>query len=94
MNHPPALLDGADVIQWAASRTGSFYVMAGSDPPIVVAAMTICRYHDGPFYLFKCNPAWEVVQDWDCVSREDAVEFAIRNAGEEALVWQSPGSGP
>jgi hypothetical protein len=69
MSDPPSELDGAHVICWTASRRGGFYQLIGSEPPIIVAAMAVARYADGgPFYLFKCDAGWEVVQDWDCES--------------------------
>lgn len=88
MGEPPAQLDGADVFCWAASRRGGFYQLIGSEPPVTVAAMAVARYaHGGPFYLFKCDPAWEVVQDWDCESVADARELAAAHAHGETLSW-------
>jgi len=88
MGPPPAQLDGANVLCWAASARGGFYQLAGSNPPITVAGMAIARYADGgPFYLFKCNTTWQVVQDWDCGSVAEACELATEHAGGEPLVW-------
>lgn len=48
---PPRTLDGAQVLLWAASRTGGFHTIpAGADPSepgvVVVAGMAICRFAD------------------------------------------------
>ncbi len=92
MSDPPQLLDGAEVVQWAVSRLGGFYQLVGSNPPITVVAMAVCRYdHHDPVYLFKCDADWHVVQDWDCGSLEDAAELAIEHARGQRLEWQNHG---
>jgi len=89
MIRPPAQLDGATVLQWVVSRRGCFYALQGAEPPVTVAGMAVCRYPEGgPFYLFKCDPQWEVVGDWDCQSVEEAVELASAHAGGELLEWR------
>jgi hypothetical protein len=88
MSEPPALLDGADVLCWAVSGRGGFYRLTGSDPPVTVVGMVVARYGGGgPAYLFKCDAAWQVVQDWDCGSVAEARELATEHAGAERLVW-------
>jgi hypothetical protein len=88
MGEPPARLDGADVLCWVASRRGGFYQLTGSHPPVTVAGMAVARYADGgPFYLFKCDPEWRVVHDWDCGSVEEARELAAEHSGGEPLAW-------
>jgi hypothetical protein len=85
---PPGQLDGADVLCWVVSGRGGFYHLPGSDPPVTVAAMAVARYaDDGPFYLFKCDPEWQVVQDWDCGSVAEARELAAAHSGGEPLAW-------
>ncbi|HWG46422.1 MAG TPA: hypothetical protein VN688_26915 [Gemmataceae bacterium] len=89
MDDPPRLLDGATVVRWAISRSGGFYQLAGSDPPIKVVAMAVCRYgEDGPVYLFKCDTNWQVVQDWDCGSVEEAAELAEEHACGHPVDWR------
>jgi hypothetical protein len=86
MGEPPAQLDGADVLCWVASRRGGFYQLAGSD--VTVAGMAVARYADGgPFYLFKCDRVWQVVQDWDCGSVAEARELATEHLCGEGLLW-------
>jgi hypothetical protein len=88
MNKPPAQLDGADVLCWVVSQRDGFYTQAGSDPPIIVVAMAVARYADGgPFYLFKCDRDWQVVQDWDCASVEEARALAAGHSRGEPLEW-------
>ncbi len=88
MSSPPSQLDGADVLCWAASDRGGFYQLTGSVPPITVAAMAVARYaNGGPFYLFKCDSDWEVVQNWDCESVADARALAAEHANGEPLSW-------
>ena len=98
MNNPPGLLDGAEVVQWAVSSSGEFYQLPGSEPPITVVAMTVCRYgEDGPVYLFKCDANWHVVQDWDSGSVEDVAELAVEHANGKSVEWQrfsKAGTGP
>ena len=92
MGEPPAQIDGADVLCWVASRRGGFYELAGSCPAVtvtgMVTGMAVARYADGgPFYLFKCDAAWQVVQDWDCCSVAEARSLAAEHSGGEPLVW-------
>lgn len=95
MGEPPKQLDNADVLCWAVSQRGGFYVQAGSDPPITVVAMAVARYADGgPYYLFKCDRDWEVVGDFDCESITDAQELAVLHASGQPLVWQHPDAEP
>jgi hypothetical protein len=86
VSEAPNQLDGADVICWAVSSNGGFYTLVGSDPPVIVVAMSVARYVSGEVYLFKCDRTWEVVQDWDCESVEDARERAATHTSER-LVW-------
>jgi hypothetical protein len=90
MGEPPNQLDGADVLCWVVSQRGGFYQLVGSDPPITVAAMAIARYAaGGPFYLFKCDRDWGVVQDWDCGSVEEAQGLAVEHVSGEPLEWRA-----
>lgn len=90
MAEPPERLDGADVLCWVASSREEFYQMVGADPPIKVAAMVVAQYADGgPIYLFKCDREWQVVQDWDCSSIEEAQALAIEHAFGEQVVWRT-----
>lgn len=88
MVEPPSQLDGADVLCWTVSNRGGFYAM-NSSPTIVITGMAIARYADGgPFYLFKCNSDWHVVNDWDCGSLDEALQLAAEHSCGENLVWR------
>jgi hypothetical protein len=88
MDKPPFQLDGADVIQYATSKQGEYYTLQGTEPPVKIAAMAICRYKDGDrFYLFKCDSNWEVFGDWDCESIAEGMEIAAQHANGERLRW-------
>jgi hypothetical protein len=89
MDKPPTQLDGADVLFWTVSEQGGFYTLPGSGPPIIVTGMAVARYVDGgALYLLKCDHAWQVVQDWDCGSVEEAQALAGEHSGNESLVWR------
>jgi hypothetical protein len=92
---PPRQLDGANVLYWAASRPGRFHTIPhGADPTevdvISVAAMAVCRYPDGgPYYLFKCDRAWDVVFDWDADSIDEAQAIASQHVKGEVIEWHA-----
>ena len=89
MNDPPPQLDGAAVVCWTISPVGEFYQLVGSDPPVSVAAMAVCIYDDsGALYLFKCDPTWDVVQDWDCGSVEEAMALAEQHSRGQPVEWR------
>jgi len=88
---PPPLLDGARVLHYAISGRGGFYAIGDENGASrqLVAAMAVCRYDDsGALYLFKCAADWDVIQDTDCASVEEAMRIATGHAGPEApLTW-------
>lgn len=89
MGKPPAQLDGADVLCWTTSNRNGFYQFTGFDSLVIVTGMAVARYAGGPFYLFKCDAEWQVVQDWDCGSVGEAREIATEHANGEPLMWHS-----
>lgn len=82
---PPPALDGARVLHYAISGRGGFYQIGNQ----LVAAMVICRYDgDRKIYLFKCAADWDVIQDADWESVEEAMRIAAQQAESEApLRW-------
>jgi hypothetical protein len=72
------------------SARGGFYTLAGSEPAVTVRAMAVARYTSGEVYLFKCDQNWDVVQDWDCESVEEARERAATHT-DEPLEWRTRG---
>jgi hypothetical protein len=70
MGEPPETLDGARVL-WFAVIDGSVTPTGGTTHRIEdqvlgpAAGLAIARYDDGDgqFYLFYCDPTWQVVTD-------------------------------
>ena len=84
MQRPPSELDGAKVLRWAISARGAFHYIGDS----AIAAMAICQYKPGEFYLFKCTADWEVIFDWDGQSIDECMEIAAQHSNGERLVWE------
>ena len=89
---PPSHLDGARVLHYAISRRGGFHDIKGGTGATVVA-MAICNYDGaGEFYLFKCAADWDVVQDWDCASVDEAMQMAALQVKGEIVEWMTVAS--
>ena len=84
MQQPPPQLDNAKVLRWVISERGAFYFIGEA----AVAAMAVCQYVPGEFYLFKCTADWTVIQDMDHTSLDECLEHAAQFANGERLVWQ------
>ncbi len=88
MSDPPRQLDGAAVICWSLAPPGASYELHRSHPP-AARAVAVCRYDDGGHvYLFACDADWEVVQDWDWGSVEEAIEMAAKYVRGQPIAWQ------
>ena len=77
INVPPDKLDGAKVIKWAWSGDKPFGLVPiidnGSDS-IAIYGLSICQYDDSSdYYRFSCDKDWEVQQDKDYKSVDDAI---------------------
>ena len=75
MSLPPEKLDGAEVIEWSWSGLKPFGFVGDESGTIAdwVFGIAICRYSNSPVvYRFSCNEMWEVIQDSDYVSVEEA----------------------
>ena len=78
MNTPPKSLDGAEVIEWAWSGSNPFgYILTASgEVAETVFGLAICTYpNSSVVYRFSCDENWEVVQDSDYASVDDAKSF-------------------
>jgi hypothetical protein len=84
---PPAVLDGARVLEWAWSGEKPFGIVPGGDEPDIVYGLVIAQYDTGPVYRFSCNSAWEVVQDATYASSEEAKARLPTQYREVAAVW-------
>jgi hypothetical protein len=76
------------MIQISASivRNVEQSVEVGRDPArrFGMTRPAICRYDaSGVVYLFKCDADWEVIQDSDCTSVDDAMQRAAQMAKNE-----------
>lgn len=75
MSKPANQLDGAKVLVWAWSGATPFGVVRDSLGTVIdeIYGLAICRYASaGVVYRFSCNHHWEVVQDADYVSVDEA----------------------
>jgi hypothetical protein len=79
INEPPDELDGAKVIKWAWSGDEPFGFLRYGDyafEPIEIYGLAICQYDDSAVvYRFSCDEHWEVQQDGDYSSIEDALRL-------------------
>ena len=88
MDEPPGLLDGARVLAFAVVDasvvpTGGTTHRIEDEMLGPAAGLAIAKYDDGDgqFYLFYCDPAWQVVTDTCHPSLElarDQAEFEYR----------------
>ncbi|MFN8335603.1 MAG: hypothetical protein U0U09_10770 [Cyclobacteriaceae bacterium] len=73
---PPDELDGAKVVTWAWSgnKPFGFIPIADSNDSIEVFGLAICQYDDSySVYRFSCDKDWEVQQDEEYESVDDAL---------------------
>ena len=91
MGERPDLLDGARVLAFAVVDstvvpTGGTTHRIGTDVLGPAAGLAIAQYDgDGQFYLFYCDPSWEVVTDtchpsWELA--QEQAEFEYRGVSD------------
>ncbi|NTV37190.1 MAG: hypothetical protein HGA53_09565 [Anaerolineaceae bacterium] len=86
---PPDELDGAEVILWAFTPQKPFFIMVYSDgtPYKPIHGFAICRYKgESQYYKFSCDIEWNVENDMDCDSIEEAVKIA-NDMTIEPITW-------
>ncbi len=86
---PPDELDGAKVILWAYNPIKPFFIMKYTDGTVYkpVHGFAICRYKGSEiFYKFSCDSDWNVANDLDAASIEEAVEIA-QTQSLEPITW-------
>jgi hypothetical protein len=87
---PPEFLDGAKVLEWAWSGSEPFGYMNDTDgiPVYAVYGQAICQYQNhNKFYRFTCDQDWNVVNDFDNDSIEEAKESAAQLYRVPATAW-------
>ncbi len=88
-NEPPDELDGAAVILWAFNPQKPFFIMTTSDgtPYKSIHGFAICQYKGKKgYYKFSCDIGWNVENDKDC----DSIDEAINSANDislESINW-------
>ncbi|MBI1385815.1 MAG: hypothetical protein GC150_12975 [Rhizobiales bacterium] len=89
MSAAPALLDGAIVLAWYFSERPIGRI--GDDgSTIAVHALAICAYERSEtIYRFACGRDWDVLQDSDHESLEEARQSALRLYGVPLDAWRS-----
>ena len=86
---PPDELDGAEVLLWAFNPQKPFFIMEYSDGTKYkpIHGFAICRYKgEKQYYKFSCDIKWNVENDSDHDSVEEAVSAAI-NMSIEPITW-------
>jgi hypothetical protein len=86
---PPDDLDGAKVILWAFNSQKPFFIMEYSDgkPYKPIHGFAICQYEgEEKYYKFSCDSNWNVENDFDCDSIEEAVNTA-NDMSIEPITW-------
>ena len=90
MKEPPDQLDGAKVLYWAWSGDDPFFVMPYSDGSggIPIYGLAVCQYKSGAIYRFSCSYEWEVENDSDRETIEDAMSGASGQHDIATVEWQ------
>ena len=86
---PPGELDGAQVQLWAYDPLKPFFIMEYSDgrPGKPIHGFAICQYKgEKKFYKFSCDSEWNVENDLDCDSVDEAMS-AAQDMTAEAITW-------
>lgn len=86
---PPDELDGAKVLEWAWSEV-PFGVIRNTDGVLAcqVHGLAICQYpKDDKVYRFSCDDKWEVQQDMDYDSFEEAKALLPAQYRQVDMVW-------
>jgi hypothetical protein len=86
---PPDEIDGAQVILWAFNPQTPFFSMRYSDGTTCkpIHGLAICRYQgEKRYYRFSCDLTWNVANDLDYDSLEEAVKAADALSAQP-LIW-------
>lgn len=81
---PPQELDAARVLEWAWSDEPFGFV-----GPVPIHGLAICRYPGAPgVYRFSCDRGWEVQQDQDHDTVEEAKALLPEQYRRVEACWQ------
>ncbi len=89
-NNPPTHLDNAKVLQWAWSGDKPFGVVYSSDgaEDIKIYGLAICQYEgSSTFYRFSCDQHWNVMQDMDYETIEEAIAWLPEQYKMVERIW-------
>lgn len=89
---PPAILDGATVLAWAWSGARRFGAVSFPSGEVAheVHGLALAGYAgDERVYRFACDRAWEVVQDAEYASVEEAKRLLPAQYREIEAHWHS-----
>jgi hypothetical protein len=85
---PPNYIDQARVLKWAWSGKKPFGAIGAGDEDQVFG-LAICRYEDSKsVYRFSCNKNWEVIQDAEHSSIEEAIEHLPNQYKNIVAKWR------
>lgn len=90
MKHPPAQIDGAQVIEYAWSDE-PFGVVAqvGGGGAQAIHGLAICRYQDSEVvYRFSCDENWNTLQDADYACVEEAKDLLPEQYRNAPVKWR------
>ncbi|EJC6747125.1 hypothetical protein V3H21_22310 [Vibrio parahaemolyticus] len=90
MNQPPKKLDGAQVIEWAWSGSKPFGNVQDTSGKLTkeIFGLAICQYlNSETVYVFSCDRSWEVVQDSDFSSVDEAKSYLPEQYRTVPVSW-------
>ena len=89
---PPEFIDNVKVLHWAYSGDKPFGVLKYSDGTVAteIFGFAICQYEGKQkVYRFSCDKNWEVEQDSDHDSVEDAMNNIPAQYLGQRIIWKS-----
>jgi hypothetical protein len=93
----PSEIGGARVLYYTKiderhRATGNCRHSVGGQIMGAAAGLAICQYHDDhSYYLFYCDPAWNVITDTWHETTEDAMEQAEFEYEHVSATWERAG---
>ncbi|WP_413665441.1 hypothetical protein ACG1BZ_09710 [Microbulbifer sp. CNSA002] len=94
MSNPPKEIDGARVIEWAwsDSKPFGFVLFENGEVAAEIFGLAICKYSNSEkFYRFSCDSDWEIEQDAEYSSIQEAKANLPSQYQNVAAIWQKYG---